>query len=127
MQWNLRMRAAERGIWKSAQMRRMLTEAGLEISAGKMSSWWAGTPATMKLEDLDVLCSVLECTPTDLMSPEPDKVAARRPRGTETINGDDTGHGAVDGSLSPVSSPSFGRAASVVSPRFGRPRSEPPL
>ena len=116
MQWNLRMRAAERGIWKSAQMRRMLAEAGLEISAGKMSSWWAGTPATMRLEDLDVLCSVLECTPSDLMSPEPERVAARRPRGTETINGDDRGHGAGDGRGSPV-----------VSPRFGRPRSEPPL
>lgn len=127
MQWNLRMRAAERGIWKSAHMRRLLAEAGLEISAGKMSSWWAGTPATMKLDDLDVLCSVLECTPADLMSPEPDKAAARRPKGTETINGEGTGHGAGGGSLSPVSSPNFGRAAPVVSPRFGRPRSEPPL
>lgn len=127
MQWNLRMRAAERGIWKSAHMRRMLAEAGLEISAGKMSSWWAGTPATMKLDDLDVLCSVLECTPTDLMSPEPDKVAARRPRKTETINGAGAGHGAGDDGLPPVSAPNFGRAAPVVSPRFGRPRSEPPL
>ena len=69
MQWNLRLRAAERGIWKSAQLRRMLADAGLEISAGKMSSWWAGTPPTMRLEELDVLCSVLECTPNDLMSP----------------------------------------------------------
>ena len=31
MQWNLRLRAAERGIWKSAQLRRMLADAGLEI------------------------------------------------------------------------------------------------
>lgn len=119
MQWNLRIRAAERGIWKSAQMRRMLAEAGLEISAGKMSSWWAGTPATMKLEELDVLCSVLKCTPTDLMSPEPDKVAARRPSATEAINGDDTS--------STVVSPSFGKPSPVVTPRFGKPRSEPPV
>lgn len=116
MLWNLRIRAAERGVWKSAQMRRMLADAGLEISAGKMSSWWAGTPATMRLEELDVLCSVLKCTPTDLMSPEPDKVATRRPRATETVNGDDQGHGAGNGGASPV-----------VTPRFGKPRSEPPL
>lgn len=51
-------------LWKSAQMRRMLAEAGLVISAGKMSSWWAGTPPTMRLEELDVLCTVLECSPT---------------------------------------------------------------
>ena len=49
MQWSLRLRAAERGIWKSAELRRMLADAGLEISAGKMSSWWAGTPPTMRL------------------------------------------------------------------------------
>ena len=60
MQWSLRLRAAERGIWKSAQLRRMLADAGLEISAGKMSSWWAGTPPTMRLEELDQTLTVLE-------------------------------------------------------------------
>lgn len=93
MQWNLRMRAAERGVWKSAQMRRMLADAGLELSAGKMSSWWAGTPPTMRLEELDVLCFVLECTPSDLMSPEPDKVAARHPRPAAVANVEDRGPG----------------------------------
>jgi DNA-binding Xre family transcriptional regulator len=116
VQWNLRIRAAERGIWKSAQMRRMLAEAGLEISAGKMSSWWAGTPPTIRLEELDVLCLVLECTPTDLMTPEPDKAAARRPRATETVNADNQSHGADKGGNLPL-----------VAPRFGKPRSEPPL
>lgn len=120
MQWNLRLRAAERGIWKSAQMRRMLADAGLEISAGKMSSWWAGSPPTMRLEELDVLCTVLECSPNDLMSPEPDKVAARRPRASEASNGEDhpNGNGGNGGN---------GGASPVVTPRFGKPRSTPPL
>lgn len=112
MQWNLRLRAAERGIWKSAQIRRMLADAGLQISAGKMSSWWAQTPPTMRLEELDVLCAVLGCTPSDLMTPEPDKVAARRPRAIETANGDPNG-----GAELPT----------TVTPRFGKPRSTPPL
>lgn len=116
MQWSLRLRAAERGIWKSAQLRRMLADAGLEISAGKMSSWWAGTPPTMRLEELDVLCAVLECTPNDLMTPEPDKVAARRARDADTVNGG-TGNG--------DDKPNGGGPA--VSPRFGKPRSTPPL
>lgn len=73
------MRAAERGIWKSAEMRRRLAAEGLEISAGKMSSWWAGTPPTIRLDELDVICVVLDCTPSDLMVPEPERVAARRP------------------------------------------------
>lgn len=79
MRWNLRMKAAERGIWKSAELRRLLAEAGLEISAGKMSGLWTGTPTTIRLEDLDVICSVLECTPADLLVCEPEKVAERRP------------------------------------------------
>jgi putative transcriptional regulator len=103
----LRMRAAERGIWKSAQMRRMLADAGLELSAGKMSSWWAGSPPTVRLDELDVLCVVLQCTPSDLLTPEPGKVAAHRPRQAETVNGDDV--------------------PPRVAPRFGTPRSEPPL
>jgi len=111
MQWNLRLRAAERGIWKSAQVRRMLADAGLQISAGKMSSWWAGSPPSLRLDELDVLCAVLDCTPNDLMSPEPDKVAARAPRSQDAANGDGDG-----GGVSPV-----------VPPRFGKPRSTPPL
>lgn len=102
------MRAAERGIWKSAEMRRRLAAEGLEISAGKMSSWWAGTPPTIRLDELDVICSVLDCTPSDLMVPEPEKVAARRPQKAETINGQND-------------------APPRVAPRFGNPRSEPPL
>ncbi len=79
MRWNLRMKAAEAGIWKSTELRRMLAEAGLEISAGKMSGLWTGTPTTIRLEDLDVICSVLGCTPADLLICEPDLVAARKP------------------------------------------------
>ncbi|TMR33349.1 helix-turn-helix transcriptional regulator [Actinomadura geliboluensis] len=82
MRWNFRMKAAEAGIWKSTEMRRRLAEAGLEISAGKMSALWTGTPTTVRLDDLDVICSVLECTPSDLLICEPEAVAARRPAST---------------------------------------------
>lgn len=107
MKWNLRLKAAERGIWKSTEMRRLLADAGLEISAGKMSALWTGTPTTIRLDDLDVICAVLDCDPADLLIPEPDKVAARRPRHEQAANSDEPGP--------------------VVAPRFDRPRSEPPL
>lgn len=80
MRWNLRMKAAERGIWKSTEMRRLLAEAGLRVSAGKMSALWTGTPISIRLDDLDVICAVLECTPAELLICEPEQVAARRPR-----------------------------------------------
>lgn len=106
MQWNLRLKAAERGIWKSAEMRRRLAEAGLELSAGKMSALWSQTPTTIRLDDLDVICAVLDCDAAELLLREPAKVAARRPQVEQVASG----HG-----------------PSVVAPRFGSSRSEPPL
>jgi putative transcriptional regulator len=103
MRWNLRMKAAERGIWKSTEMRRRLAGAGLEISAGKMSALWTGTPTTIRLEDLDVICAVLDCTADGLLICEPDKVAARKPRKAEQASG-----------------------GPAVIPRLGRNRTLPP-
>ncbi len=111
MRWNLRMVAAERGIWKSTELRRALAAAGMEISAGKMSALWIGTPTTIRLDDLDVLCAVLECDPSRLLLSEPDAVAARRP--------------AVQAQASPTESPSR-LGAAAVTPRLGRNRTTPP-
>jgi putative transcriptional regulator len=107
VRWNLRMKAAEQGIWKSTELRRRLAEAGLEISAGKMSALWTGTPTTIRLDDLDVLCAVLACSPADLLLCEPDKVAARKPAR------------AAEADTSPA-------PASPITPRLGRNRSLPP-
>lgn len=71
MRWNLRMVAAQRGVWKASDLRRALAEAGLSISAGKMSHLWSGTPVSVRLDDLEVICAVLECSPADLLLPEP--------------------------------------------------------
>ena len=73
----------------------------------------------MRLEELDVLCAVLECTPNDLMTPEPDKVAARGPRNSDAANGNG-GNGDADPNGS-------GGTPSSVTPRLGKPRSTPPL
>jgi putative transcriptional regulator len=104
MRWNLRLTAAERGIWKSTEMRRQLCDAGLVISAGKMSALWTGTPTTIRLEDLDVICAVLGCSPSELLVCEPDKVVARRPPKTAQAK---TG-------------------TTRITPRLGRNRSSPP-
>jgi len=87
MKWNLRLTAAERGIWKSSELRRKFADAGLEISSGKMSALWTQTPTTVRIEDLDVMCDVLECSPSDLLITEPEKVAARRPKQVESSSG----------------------------------------
>jgi len=101
----MRMRAAQQGIWKSTELRRRFAEYGLEISAGKMSALWTGTPTTIRLDDLDVICAVLECTPSDLLVTEPEAVAARKPKARrEAVSGD----------------------AAKIRPKLGRNRSTPP-
>lgn len=101
------MKAAERGIWKSTEMRRRLADAGLEISTGKMSALWTGTPISVRLDDLDVICAVLDCQPAELLIPEPDKVAARKP------------HKVVAATTAP--------SAKKAKPRLGKNRNAPPV
>jgi DNA-binding Xre family transcriptional regulator len=74
MRWNLRLAAANRSIWKASELQQMLAEHGLVISAGKMSGLWSGNPASVKLDDLDIICAVLGCGVEEVLIAEPDKV-----------------------------------------------------
>ncbi|MGH3303148.1 MAG: helix-turn-helix domain-containing protein [Streptosporangiaceae bacterium] len=91
MRWNLRLAAANRGIWKASELQRQLAERGLVISAGKMSALWSGHPVSVKLADLDVICAVLGCEIGELLIPEPDKVprpdAAEEPAAADARTG----------------------------------------
>lgn len=78
MKWNLRLAAANRGIWKASEFQRMLAERGLVISAGKMSGLWSGSPNVVKLDELDVICTVLGCGVDELLIHEPETVAQPR-------------------------------------------------
>jgi DNA-binding Xre family transcriptional regulator len=71
MKWNLRLAAANRGIWKASELQRLLAERGMAISAGKMSGLWSGRPNTVRLDELDVICAVLGCDVGELLLPEP--------------------------------------------------------
>lgn len=84
MKWNLRLAAASRGIWKASELQRRLADHGLVISAGKMSGLWSGNPASIKLDDLDVICAVLGCGVEEILVPEPDKV--QRPENSQPSN-----------------------------------------
>jgi DNA-binding Xre family transcriptional regulator len=83
MKWNLRLAAANRGIWKASELQRMLAERGMVISAGKMSGLWSGQPNTVRLDELDVICAVLGCGVQELLLPEPETVPQPAPAGGE--------------------------------------------
>ena len=103
MKWNLRLAAANQGVWKASELQRMLAEHGLVISAGKMSGLWSGKPASIKLDDLDVICAVLGCAIGDVLIPEPEKV-------TRAENSREPVLRAAVGSLGVVPRPKSGRS-----------------
>jgi DNA-binding Xre family transcriptional regulator len=82
VKWNLRLAAANRGIWKASELQKMLAARGMVISAGKMSGLWSGNPNTIRLDELDVICAVLGCGVDELLLPEPGKVPQPAPEGT---------------------------------------------
>ena len=108
MKWNLRLAAANRGIWKASELQHMLAEHGLVISAGKMSGLWSGNPASIKLDDLDIICAVLGCPIGEVLVPEPERV--QKP-GTATIS----------------KAVAAGNTGSVVTPKRRDGRSLPPV
>ncbi|MFE5143598.1 helix-turn-helix domain-containing protein [Streptomyces fagopyri] len=73
MRWQLRLRAAERGVFKAVETRRLLAQAGLPVSAGKMSALWSTTvtPVSIRLDDLDIICRVLGCDAAGLLVQAP--------------------------------------------------------
>jgi DNA-binding Xre family transcriptional regulator len=105
VKWNLRLAAANRGIWKASDLHRQLAEHGLVVSAGKMSGLWSGQPASIKLEDLDIICAVLGCEIGEVLIAEPDKL---------------TGPGASDAPKTAAS------ATATVTPRRRDGRTLPP-
>ena len=82
MRWNLRLAAANRGIWKASELQRMLAERGLVICAGKMSGLWSGQPGQHQARP--TWTSSAPCWAAsvgELLIPEPDKVTRARRAG----------------------------------------------
>jgi putative transcriptional regulator len=83
MQWNLRMVAAQRDLWRCSDLREALLAHGIDISTKKMLRLWSGDPISVRLDVIAALCKVLDCEPNDLMLPDavvpaPKTATARR-------------------------------------------------
>jgi DNA-binding Xre family transcriptional regulator len=113
MRWNLRLAAANRGIWKASELQRKLAEHGLVISAGKMSGLWSGSPASVKLDDLDIICAVLGCGVEEVLISEPDKTP--QPAVEAVVEGE------------PQAVAATGTSSAAITPRRRDGRSLPPL
>lgn len=78
--WNLRMVCARRGIWRGADLRRLLRdEAGYDLSAASVSSLLTKDPAMVRWDTLEALCHVLHCAPGELFVTEEEYAAQSAP------------------------------------------------
>ncbi|MGW7276526.1 helix-turn-helix domain-containing protein [Streptomyces sp. NPDC054864] len=71
MKWNLRWAAAKRDIWRPTDLLAAFRTVGFNPSLSKVAALWGGTPVTVRLEDLDKICTALQCTVADLLEAEP--------------------------------------------------------
>lgn len=76
MKWNLRWVAARQDIWRPTDLLAAFRRVGFNPSLSKVSALWGGTPVTVRLEDLDLICQALGCTVADLLEAEPAATAA---------------------------------------------------
>ncbi|MDX3615584.1 helix-turn-helix domain-containing protein [Streptomyces europaeiscabiei] len=70
MKWNLRWVAARQDIWRPTQLLAAFQEVGFTPSLSKVSALWSNKPLTIRLDDLDMICTALNCTVADLMEAE---------------------------------------------------------
>ncbi|WP_326841317.1 helix-turn-helix transcriptional regulator [Streptomyces sp. NBC_01558] len=77
MKWNLRMVAAQQDLWRPTELLEAFKTVGFTPSLSKVAAMWSGTPVTVRLDDLDKMCAVLNCTVGDLLQAEPLEAAAR--------------------------------------------------
>ena len=104
MKWNLRWVAARRDIWRPSQLLVAFEEVGFTPSLSKVAALWSGKPITVRLDDLDMICTALGCTVADLMEAEAVAVAVPEDAPRQAVGGD-VGSGAVR----PLPRPAGGR------------------
>ncbi|OEJ28973.1 XRE family transcriptional regulator [Streptomyces agglomeratus] len=71
MKWNLRMVAAQRDLRRPTEVLAAFQQVGFNPSLSKVAALWGGTPVTVRLDDLDKICTALDCTVADLLQAEP--------------------------------------------------------
>ena len=71
MRWHLRWVAANADIWRPSDLLQACQAVGYSPSLSKVASWWNGPPTTVRLDELDMICTALGCHVADLLEAEP--------------------------------------------------------
>lgn len=67
LSWRLRHIMAERGLFQTTDLGVLLREQGISLSREQVFRLVTQPPQRLNIEVLTALCTVLECTPNDLL------------------------------------------------------------
>ncbi|MCC2630176.1 MAG: hypothetical protein K0S14_3826 [Thermomicrobiales bacterium] len=68
IEWNLRLRMAERGLFSTSDLVPLLAERGVVLSREQVYRLVTQTPQRLSMDALAALCDILSCTPNDLIA-----------------------------------------------------------
>ena len=68
VEWQLRLRMAERGLFATSDLVPLLAERGVHLSREQVYRLVTATPQRLSMDVLAALCDILACTPADLIT-----------------------------------------------------------
>jgi DNA-binding Xre family transcriptional regulator len=92
IEWNLRLRMAEQGLYSTSDLVPLLAERGIHLSREQVYRLVTSTPQRLSTDVLAALCDILACTPNDLITVAVVNQQVSRPARSSA------GGGAADGS-----------------------------
>ena len=67
IRWQLRLRMAEKGLFKTSQLQPLLAERGVHLSREQVYRLVTHDPQRLSMDLLAALCDILQVTPNDLI------------------------------------------------------------
>jgi len=83
--WRLEERMHERGIHQITALQRQLHSHGIDLFSSQIHRLVTGTPERLNLEVLAALCTILECSPAELIEVHT-TVAKRKASGENVVD-----------------------------------------
>jgi DNA-binding Xre family transcriptional regulator len=68
IEWNLRLRMAEKGLFSTSDLVPLLAERGVVLSREQVYRLVTQSPQRLSMDTLAALCDILACTPNDLIA-----------------------------------------------------------
>jgi DNA-binding Xre family transcriptional regulator len=80
LQWRLKEKMAENGIWRCTDLAKLLNAHGIRISSGMVTIIVDKMPERINSKVLDALCDILQCKPNDILVHTPSGKSAEKLR-----------------------------------------------